>query len=152
MRPDIAALIAEGEHEMTMKHRLARLEKVREDQGPTLEELIAAAGEGRSLGTPSGSAPVGGRGRRSGPLTLEELIAASYETPTPAGPVIAAEERTAGPTPAMPGPRPPAVPTKPTNPAPRALTVAERIAEDFLWVVERTRRPNEHHRVKYNPY
>ena len=125
MRPDIAALIAEGEHEMTMKHRLARLEKVREDQGPTLEELIAAAGEGRSLGTPSGSAPVGGRGRRSGPLTLEELIAASYETPTPAGPVIAAEERTAGPTPTMPGPAPACCADKADQPRPTPVTVAE---------------------------
>jgi len=121
-RPDIAALIAEGEHEMTMKHRLAKLEKTREERGPTLEELIAAAVEGRSLSTPSGSAPVGGSGRRSGPLTLAELVAASYETPTPAGPVVAAEERATVPTPAIPGPRPPAEPTKPTSPAPRPLT------------------------------
>jgi hypothetical protein len=139
-RPDIAALIAEGEHEMTLKHRLVQLEKVREHQGSTLSELINAAGEGRAPRTPSDSALASGSSRRSGPLTLAELVAKSYESETPmhpAGPVAAAEGRAAVPTPATPGPRLPAAPTKPTNPAPRTLTASERIAADMAWIVAR---------------
>jgi hypothetical protein len=148
-RPDIAALIAEGEHEMTLKHRLTQLEKTREERGPTLQELIAAAGEGRAPSATSGSAFSGGSGRRRGPTTLAELVAKSYETPIqPAGPVAVGER-----LPATVPTTPKVQPTSPTAPPARtALTVAERIAEEMAWVSAHTRRPDEYHRADYNPY